>query len=151
MDQARKIVRDLIDADPAAVARPRPEAGAGITADLDKVLRLATPSRDGRPDGRRDQGPVQRDWSAAIDLVRQAAAMVRESQTHVERVDAQARDLAHRAREEVKAAEMRAQSAEARAKEAEARAREAEEWLHRLTDTLHEEFGPVRAAAGQGL
>lgn len=150
MDQARKIVRDLVEAEPA---RSRPEAQAHLAADLDKVLRLTTPAKDARPEARREAPPVGRDWSPAIDMVRQAAAIVRESQVHMERMDAQARELATRAREEVKAAEMRAQAAEARAhaaetraQAAEARAKEAEDWLRRLTDALHEEFGPARGA-----
>lgn len=143
MEQARKIARDLVEPE-AAGGRSRPEAQATLAADLDKVLRLATPSRDGRPDARRDAAPPQRDWSSAIDLVRRAAAMVRESQAQIVRMDAQVRDLTQRAREEVKAAEMRAQAAEARAKEA-------EDWLHRLTGALQEEFGSGRGAAGDAV
>lgn len=143
MDQARKLVRDLVEAEGATPSRARHEAPNGIAADLDKVLRLGTP-REGRREG---SAPAQRDWSAALDLVRQAATMVRDGQTQIRQVEVQTREIAQRARDELMAAEARAQAAEARAQAAEARAREAEDWLKRLTDALHEEFSPAQAPA----
>ena len=125
--------------DPLGFARSsHHDRGDGL-AGLDNVLRLALGRKDPASDLTRGN-PTKRDFSAALDLVHQAAQAMQATEER-------ARAIAQRATEELRAAEARIQSAEARiralearAKEAEARAKEYEEWLVRIHDTIVQEF-----------
>jgi hypothetical protein len=155
MDHARKLARDEAAGAQGAAARPRRDEQDTALTGLDKVRRFAMtpPPRDAAPEPpceRERDAPGRRDWSAALDLVHNAAEAIRVTEERAEAMESRAQTLAERATEElqaaalrIQAAEARAKAAEARAQEAEARAKDAEAWLARLHDVIIEEL-PTR-------
>jgi len=86
---------------------------------------------------------ASRDWSSALDLIREATEAVSISEGRVADLEAQLHRVTTTANEEMRelnvkiaAAERRAQKAEERARAAEARANEAETWLVRIHDAV---------------
>lgn len=86
---------------------------------------------------------VSRDWSSALDLIREATEAINISEERVIDLEAQLQQVTTNASEEMRelnvkilAAERRAQKAEERARAAEARANEAETWLVRIHDAV---------------
>ena len=147
MELARKISRDVLTDEQAPGAA---RAETGTFAGLDKVLRLALAPKEQSSVPR--SSVAQRDLTAALDLVHQAAESIRVTEHRAKEMEARTRALADRATEELRLAEQRIQTAEARARaaeeraqQAEARAQEAEEWLKRIHDVIVEEL-PPRAA-----
>ncbi len=157
MEQARKLQRDETADAQVAAPRLRRDEGDGGLAGLDKVLRFALTPRDQAVEAPRErEAPARRDWSAALDLVHDAAEAIRLTEERAQAMEARAQTLAERATEElqaaamrIQAAEARARAAEARAQEAEARAKDAEAWLVRLHDVIVEELPSRRSALGQ--
>lgn len=87
------------------------------------------------------------DISSALDLVREAAASIRDADDRILQSETRTHGILQRASEELKAAESRAEAAEARvkaaearAKEAESRADEAENWLRQIFAAISEEL-----------
>jgi hypothetical protein len=147
MDQVRELPWNEDDNDHFGAARPERDQHDGL-AGLKKVLPVALAPRDPAPELDRDNtAPTPRDWSAALDLVRQAAEMIRAAEQRAEEREALTREVVQRATQQLEAAEARIQAAEARARAAEARARaaeasakEADEWLGRIHHVIVEEF-----------
>ena len=86
---------------------------------------------------------VSRDWSSALDLIREATEAISISEERVADLEAQLHQVTTTANEEMRdlnvkiaAAERRAQKAEERARTAETRANEAETWLVRIHDAV---------------
>ena len=86
---------------------------------------------------------VSRDWSSALDLIREATEAISINEERVADLEAQLHQVTTAANEEMRelnvkiaAAERRAQKAEERARTAEARAHEAETWLVRIHDAV---------------
>ncbi|QGY05575.1 hypothetical protein MMSR116_29515 [Methylobacterium mesophilicum SR1.6/6] len=86
---------------------------------------------------------VSRDWSSALDLIREATEAISISEERVADLETQLLQVTTNASEEMRelnvkiaAAERRAQKAEERARAAEARANEAETWLVRIHDAV---------------
>lgn len=100
----------------------------------------------------------QKDWSFALDLVRETSEVVRMSEERVLELEIEIQELSAKASEGLRhlqaelqagerrwaGSEERARLAEARAKEAEARAKDAEMWLDRLGEAIIGSF--ARAA-----
>ncbi|WP_182085232.1 hypothetical protein [Aureimonas sp. ME7] len=93
-----------------------------------------------------------RDWSAALDLVREASEAIRirdERATEMEiehRLDAErASDEIRTLQEQLDETELKLAETEARARLAEARAGEAEAWLAKMHDAIVGSFGRVLA------
>ena len=165
MDQARKLQTDeTAEGHHGAPRLRRDDQDTGL-AGLDKVLRFAlTPREQAQEPPREREMPARRDWSAALDLVHDAAEAIRITEERAQAMESRAQTLAERATEELqaavvriqaaearaKAAEARALEAEARAKEAETRAKDAEAWLVRLHDVIVEELPSRRASLLQG-
>ncbi len=84
--------------------------------------------------------PERRDWSAAIDLVNEAAEAVRLAQERTLESENFAKQLVTNHKEQMKAAEARVASAEKRTEAALARATEAEGWLNRFYDAISSGF-----------
>jgi hypothetical protein len=136
----------------AKTSKTPSESEKGSFAGLDKVLRVALGPKDaagGEAAAAQHRSLSKRDFSSALDLVRQCADTMKQHQERANETEAQTQELMRRAAQELKAAEVRirsaesrAQAAESRATAAEARAKEAEEWLARIHDTLIEQFGP---------
>lgn len=151
MEHARDLSWDNGTAQ-AKASKTAGDADKGSFAGLDKVLRVALGPKESASS---DAGSAahrslsKRDFSSALDLVRQCADTMKQHQERANETEAQTQELMRRAAQELKAAEVRirsaesrAQAAESRATAAEARAKEAEEWLARIHDTLIEQFGP---------
>ncbi|GGE27850.1 hypothetical protein GCM10007276_01290 [Agaricicola taiwanensis] len=153
MEHARDLPWDSGAAQAKASKTPS-EGEKGSFAGLDKVLRVALGPKDAAGgDLGSQRGLSKRDFSSALDLVRQCADTMKQHQERANETEAQTQELMRRAAQELKAAEARirsaesrAQAAESRATAAEARAKEAEEWLARIHDTLIEQFGPAGIA-----
>ena len=86
---------------------------------------------------------ASRDWSSALDLIREATEAISISEERVADLEAQLHQVTTTANEEMRdlnvkiaAAERRAQKAEERARTAETRANEAETWLVRIHDAV---------------
>ncbi len=155
MEQARDLPWDNGTAQPKS-PKASGEAEKSSFAGLDKVLRVALGPKDSAngelPSTSSHRSLSKRDFSAALDLVRQCADTMKQHQDRAQETEAQTQELMRRAAQELKAAEVRirsaesrAQAAESRATAAEARAKEAEEWLARIHDTLVEQFGSSAA------
>lgn len=153
MDQARKLPWD----DGARSQAPKPPAAAPARRDdmtdhfagLDKVIRFALSPAEEEQElaaGAKREGEerTQRDWSAALDLVREASQAIRATEARNQEMEARIQGLMRRASEELEAAEARIEAAEARAAEAEIRADAAEEWLRRFHDAITEGFHSPR-------
>jgi hypothetical protein len=146
MNQVRELPWKEED-DHSGAARPDCEQRDGLSG-LNKVLPFALSPRDQAPEIDPDNtAPTPRDWSAALDLVRQAAEIIRAADQRAEEREALTREVVQRATQQLEAAEARIQAAEARARAAEARAqaaevraREADEWLGRIHQVIVEEF-----------
>jgi hypothetical protein len=130
-------------------ARPDRDQHESLSG-LNKVLPFALAPRDQAPEvDPNNTAPTPRDWSTALDLVRQAAEMIRAAEQRAEEREALTREVVQRATQQleaaearIQAAEARARAAEARAQAAEARAKEADEWLCRVHQVIVEEFLP---------
>lgn len=151
MEQARRSAAAFADGLTPRL-RARLDDAAQISR-LEKVLHVAFPSRE--PVGgavEPSPRPSGRDFSAAVELVRDAAEMIRAAEARAHEAEQRMEDLVQRATEELKSAEARVQAAdqrvraaELRSEEAEQRLREAEEWLARIFDVISEEL-PNRPA-----
>lgn len=139
MDPARRLPFDF---DPPR----RSDAPPLQPEEFAKILKLRPPAeRSIRP---RIPPPLTaHDIGAALDVVREAAASIRDADERMRASEARTDALLRRAAEEMKAAEARAQAAEARAEaaetratEAQARAEEAENWLRQIFATISEEL-----------
>ncbi|SFF24208.1 hypothetical protein ACLNGM_07820 [Aureimonas phyllosphaerae] len=110
----------------------------------------------GRTDGgfvlvsNNDRSGAARDWSAALDLVREASEAIRIRDERATEMEIEHRLDAERASEEIRSlqeqldeAEVRLAETEARVRLAEARAAEAETWLAKMHDTIVGSFGQV--------
>lgn len=89
----------------------------------------------------------QRDWSPALNLVREASEVVRMSEERVAELEAEMQELSAKASEglrrlqaELHAGERRWANSEERARAAETRAKEAEAWLERLNEAIVTSF-----------
>jgi hypothetical protein len=153
MGQARRLPWDDASRDEAPVSQggARRDDPADRFAGLDKVIRFALAPKEQRPDTaqerRRNDEFTHRDWSAALDLVRQASDAIRVTEARNQEMEARIQGLMRRASQELEAAEARIEAAEARAGEAEARAEAAEEWLRRLHEAITEGFHPRQVEA----
>jgi len=153
MDQARKLPWDD-GARPPAPKAPTPTPArrddvADHFAGLDKVIRFALSPGEQEQEmaaapRRETEDRAQRDWSAALDLVREASQAIRATEARNQEMEARIQGLMRRASEELEAAEARIEAAEARAAEAEMRADAAEEWLRRFHDAITEGFSMGR-------
>ena len=92
----------------------------------------------------------RRDWSAALDLVREASEAIRIRDERATEMEIEHRLDAERASEEIRSlqeqldeTELRLAETEARARTAEARASEAEAWLAKMHDAIVTSFGRV--------
>ena len=111
----------------------------------DKVVSLVVPGA-ASPEA---AGPAaSRDWSSALDLVREAGEAIRiaeeratDLQSQLHRVTAQATAEVRRLETQLANAAQLALKAEERARVAEQRAAEAEGWLVRLYDAVMTSFG----------
>ncbi|MBB3998475.1 hypothetical protein [Aureimonas pseudogalii] len=110
--------------------------------------------------GRADSGFVlvppsdsgKRDWSAALDLVREASEAIRIRDERATEMEIEHRLDAERASEDIRTlqeqldeTELRLAETEARARTAEARAAEAEAWLAKMHDAIVGSFARVVA------
>jgi hypothetical protein len=100
-------------------------------------------------------GIGQRDWSGALDLIREASEAVRFSEERVNELEAEMQELAGKASEglrrleaELTAGERRWAKSEERARLAEARANEAEAWLARFHDAIVKSFSRAVESPG---
>jgi chromosome segregation ATPase len=148
-----------------AARKPRlsTESGAGSSASLQesltnrllrpedfaKVLRL-NPNTERDRNGRNSAFNAE-DLSSALDLVHEAAAVIRAADDRIRDIETRTQTLLQHAADELKAAGTRAQAAEAqvqnlegRLRDAETRAEEAENWLRQIFSTISEEL-PARA------
>ena len=149
--QARKLSE--YNEAPAPSARPRFDEAAQIS-ELEKVLHVAFPSREA-PALTPGEAPFRaagRDFSSAIDLVREAADFMRSTDDRARESELRMQEIVQRATDELKAAEARVHAADARTRAAEARAadaekrlKDAEQWLERIYDVIAEEL-PSRPA-----
>lgn len=147
MEQARKLPWDDGARPPAPKTPARREDVADHFAGLDKVIRFALSPAEQELEmasGPRKDGEerTQRDWSAALDLVREASEAIRATEARNQEMEARIQGLMRRASQELEAAEARIEAAEARTAEADARAEAAEEWLRRFHDAITEGFHP---------
>ncbi|ALN73904.1 MULTISPECIES: hypothetical protein [unclassified Aureimonas] len=92
----------------------------------------------------------KRDWSAALDLVREASEAIRIRDERTTEMEIEHRLDAERAAEEIRSlqeqldeTEVRLAESEARARRAEARASEAEAWLAKMHDAIIGSFSKV--------
>lgn len=145
MDQARKLPWD--DGSRPQAQKPQGQQREDVAdhfAGLDKVIRFAlSPAEQERELAASRKGGEerpQRDWSAALDLVREASEAIRATEARNQEMEARIQGLMRRAAQELEAAEARIEAAEARAAEADARADSAEEWLRRFHDAITEGF-----------
>ncbi len=99
-----------------------------------------------------DRSGGARDWSAALDLVREASEAIRIRDERATEMEIEHRLDAERASEEIRSlqeqldeTELRLAETEARARLAEARASEAEAWLAKMHDAIVGSFTPVLA------
>ncbi|MGY2050169.1 hypothetical protein [Methylobacterium sp. JK268] len=88
-----------------------------------------------------------RDFSSAIDLIKEASEAIRMAEERAAELDQQVEQLTTRSTEQIKALELqittlerRLAKSDERARAAEARASEAESWLSRLHDTITTSF-----------
>ncbi|WP_019996409.1 hypothetical protein [Aureimonas ureilytica] len=95
-------------------------------------------------------GEPKRDWSAALDLVREASEAIRIRDERATELEIEHRLEAERAAEEIRSlqeqldeTEVRLAESEARARRAEARASEAEAWLAKMHDAIIGSFSKV--------
>ncbi|RIX97585.1 hypothetical protein D3218_18615 [Aureimonas flava] len=97
-----------------------------------------------------DRSGAARDWSAALDLVREASEAIRIRDERATEMEIEHRLDAERASEEIRSlqeqldeAEVRLAETEARVRLAEGRAAEAEAWLAKMHDAIVGSFGQV--------
>ncbi|WP_192845680.1 hypothetical protein [Aureimonas sp. AU22] len=100
-----------------------------------------------------DRSGGARDWSAALDLVREASEAIRIRDERATEMEIEHRLDAERASEEIRSlqeqldeSEVRLAETEARVRLAEARAAEAEAWLAKMHDTIVGSFGQMLAS-----
>lgn len=97
-----------------------------------------------------------RDFSSAIDLIKEASEAIRFSEERAVELEQQLHQVSHRSAEQVKALELQVAAlerrlikSEERARAAEVRANDAETWLSRLHDTIITSFRrPVHPGDG---
>ncbi|MCJ2072024.1 hypothetical protein MKK75_25020 [Methylobacterium sp. J-030] len=100
-------------------------------------------------DGAHDGGPtITREWSSAVDLIREASEAIRVGEERASELEAQLAQVVAQADLEIRRLEQEVATgvqnlarSEERVRLAEARASEAEEWLVRLHDAAIEAFG----------
>ena len=140
MDQALKETGTSVAA--SWLMRGRREGGA---APADKIVTFMAPTSGSGPGGPVAGGApgAQRDWSTALDLIREASEAIRISEERATDLEEQIRQLTAQAGEEIRslesriaAGERRLLKSEERAAAAEARAEHAEGWLTRLHDAV---------------
>lgn len=157
MDQASE--HPLDDIDPRLWSlRLREDDRSAESAEEAEVLSFVPATRDRGGEVVRDRGPGgKRDWSAALELVREASEAIRMSEDRATELEAKTQDLLQRFREELKSAqvriaasEKRAEEAEGRARDAEARMRDSEEWLARFHDAILDGFSAHLSMAPNG-
>lgn len=119
------------DRDEGASASPRTENGFTLVP---------------QPEG------AKRDWSAALDLIREASEAIKIRDERATEMEIEHRLDAERASEEIRSlqeqldeSEMRLVETEARLRAAEMRASEAEVWLARMHDSIVTSFGRALA------
>lgn len=119
--------------------------------DFAKILRLHPASASPAHRYARPAAISPNEMSAALDLVHEAAATIRNANERIRDSEARTQALLQRAAEELKTAEARAaaaealaNAAEARAADAQQRAEEAENWLRQIFATISQEL-PNRA------
>jgi FtsZ-binding cell division protein ZapB len=134
---------------PTRAVLPMHEAAPSLLQpeDFANILKLHPIERSRPERAVRPPALSARDISSALELVHEAAAVIRAADDRVRDSEARTHTLLQRAADELKAAqaraeaaEARAQAAEARAKEAQARAEEAENWLRQIFATISEEL-----------
>lgn len=111
----------------------------------------AFPTNDGPNEG----GPtITREWSSAVDLIREASEAIRVGEERAAELEAQLAQVVAQADLEIRRLEQEVATgvqnlarSEERVRLAEARAAEAEEWLVRLHDAAIEAFGSRAKAA----
>jgi len=110
----------------------------------DKIVTFMAPTGGSGSTGA-ERGPAgsQRDWSSALDLIREASEAIRISEERAADLEDQIRQLTAQAGDEIRsleariaAGERRLIKSEERAAAAEARAEHAEGWLTRLHDAV---------------
>jgi chromosome segregation ATPase len=138
MGQALRISSDYEDGHPEPQSRQ--------VSRLERALYLAVPNLE-KAIEREHSLPRTRDFSSAIDLVRQASHTNRALEERAHELESRLETLASRATSELKSAESRVNAAEARARTADARAdvaeqrlREAEERLRQIIEVIGEEL-----------
>lgn len=125
----------------------QPDVDLNEYPDLQKVLRLKpVVGEASRSEGKSLPGSPP-DWSAALDLIHQAADVIKVAEDQVKKTEARAQHMARHALDDLRAAQVRIddlqallRDAETRATEAEARAKDAEEWLTHFHDTIMQKF-----------
>lgn len=150
MDQATEHALEDLDPRLWSLRLREDDRGGDAAEGEDKVLSFAPGAKERALEPVRDGTPApKRDWSAAIELVREASEAIRLSEERATELEARTQDLLQRFREELKSAQARiaasdkrAEEAEARARDSEARMREAEEWLARFHDAILDGFTP---------
>lgn len=148
MDEASEHSLDDIDPRLWSLRLREDDRGGDAAGDPDKVLSFMPTTRERNGEAGRDRsGSAKRDWSAALELVREASEAIRLSEERATELEAKTQDLLERFRDELKtaqgriaAAEKRAEEAEARAREAESRMQDAEDWLSRFHDAILDGF-----------
>jgi hypothetical protein len=129
---------------PPAWLRTKPQEGASRQPENLLALSVSQALREVDP---RPSQPQQRDWSSALELIREASEAVRFSEERVTELESEMQELAAKAAEglrslesQLSASERRNAQFEERARLAEARASEAEGWLVRLHDAIVASF-----------
>lgn len=147
----------LKDSTGSAVTAPLSGSRAIMPTRFGEKVISFIPSRPEDEKGKADARPgasQPRDWSAAVDLVREASESIRISQERAEELEAQLHHVVAQATEEMQRltaqidlGEQKLGHAEERARAAEARATEAETWLARLNDAIFSAFTPSKAGS----
>ncbi len=121
-----------------------PQDGDAQRSDAARVLAFASAQLQRGPDPKPLGGErvPRRDYSATLDLIREAQEAIRLAQEQNDELEAQLRDMAHQHRDELARAQAQSAQLEQRAKAAERRAEEAEGWLERLHQGIVSAFSP---------
>ncbi len=130
------------------------DLGMGLRQSVDD--QETAPSSTGRSEGGFTLVPqpegAKRDWSAALDLIREASEAIKIRDERATEMEIEHRLDAERASEDIRTlqeqldeTELRLAETEARLRAAETRAVEAELWLARMHDSIVTSFGRVLA------
>lgn len=93
-------------------------------------------------------GHGARDWSAAVDLISEAAEAVRLADERAQAAEKYSQELADYYNEQAKAAETKIAVLESRLKASDVKLRDAEEWLARFHDAIMAGFGNLMKKPG---